>query len=144
MATGKTKMTSMSGCDGGAPYVLHRWRAGMSSYDFSSFYPPSPSLPSPLFTLLSSRCDEILGEFGIWPFGCSSESPSSSKRKPGVAIASGPGGVDMGRESVRGLVAAVRAESATSGGGAGGADEDAGFELVAAVFEVLSKLDSLL
>ncbi|KAJ6479759.1 Golgi phosphoprotein 3-domain-containing protein [Mycena sanguinolenta] len=91
------------------------------------------------------RCDEILGEFGIWPFGGSSEStPSSSKRKPRVAIASGPGGVDMGRESVRGLVAAARAESASSGGGASGADEDAGFELVAAVLEVLSKLDSLL
>ncbi|KAF7351600.1 Vacuolar protein sorting-associated protein 74 [Mycena sanguinolenta] len=90
------------------------------------------------------RCDEILGEFGIWPFGGSESTSSSSKRKPRVAIASGPGGVDMGRESVRGLVAAARAESATSGGGAGGADEDAGFELVAAVLEVLSKLDSLL
>ncbi|KAJ6479814.1 hypothetical protein C8R45DRAFT_1156003 [Mycena sanguinolenta] len=91
------------------------------------------------------RCDEILGEFGIWPFGGSSEStPSSSKRKPGVAIASGPGGVDMGRESVRGLVAAARVESASSGGGGAGPDEDAGFELVAAVLEVLSKLDSLL
>jgi hypothetical protein len=39
--------------------------------------------------------------------------------------------------SVRGLVAAARAEAV-------GGDEDAGFELVAAVLEVLSKLDSLL
>ncbi|KAF8174305.1 GPP34-domain-containing protein [Mycena galopus ATCC 62051] len=80
------------------------------------------------------RCDEILGEFGTWPFG-GGEGKVDPKRKP--RIATGSGGVDMGRESVRGLVAAARTESI-------GGEEDAGFELVAAVLEVLSKLDSLL
>ncbi|KAJ7201890.1 GPP34-domain-containing protein [Mycena pura] len=80
------------------------------------------------------RCDEILGEFGMWPFSGGMANPEN-KRK--TRIATGSAGVDMGRESVRGLVAAARAESI-------GGDEDAGFELIAAVLEVLSKLDSLL
>ncbi|KAJ7186084.1 Golgi phosphoprotein 3-domain-containing protein [Mycena filopes] len=81
------------------------------------------------------RCDEILGEFGVWPFGGGAAAGADTKRKP--RIATGSAGVDLGRESVRGLVAAARAETV-------GGDEDAGFELVAAVLEVLSKLDSLL
>ncbi|KAJ7741630.1 Golgi phosphoprotein 3-domain-containing protein [Mycena metata] len=81
------------------------------------------------------RCDEILGEFGVWPFGGGAAGGADSKRKP--RIATGSAGVDLGRESVRGLVAAARGEAV-------GGDEDAGFELVAAVLEVLSKLDSLL
>ncbi|KAF7351622.1 GPP34-domain-containing protein [Mycena sanguinolenta] len=128
--------------DGGAVTLRLGVVSSSLHLHFYPFLPPRPSLPS--LTPPPRRCDEILGEFGIWPFGGSESTSSSSKRKPRVAIASGPGSVDMGRESVRGLVAAARAESATSGGGAGGADEDAGFELVAAVLEVLSKLDSLL
>ncbi|KAF7359918.1 Vacuolar protein sorting-associated protein 74 [Mycena venus] len=81
------------------------------------------------------RCDEILGEFGVWPFGGGAAGGPDPKRKP--RIATGSAGVDISRESVRGLVAAARAEAV-------GGDEDAGFELVAAVLEVLSKLDSLL
>ncbi|KAJ7445596.1 Golgi phosphoprotein 3-domain-containing protein [Mycena latifolia] len=81
------------------------------------------------------RCDEILGEFGVWPFGGGVAGGTESKRKS--RIATGSAGVDMGRESVRGLVSAARGEAV-------GGDEDAGFELVAAVLEVLSKLDSLL
>ncbi|KAJ7479346.1 Golgi phosphoprotein 3-domain-containing protein [Mycena galericulata] len=79
------------------------------------------------------RCDDILGEFGVWPFG--GGAGPDPKRKPRIAM--GSTGVDAGRESVRGLVTAARAEAV-------GGDEDAGFELVAAVLEVLSKLDSLL
>ncbi|KAJ6570586.1 Golgi phosphoprotein 3-domain-containing protein [Mycena vulgaris] len=81
------------------------------------------------------RCDEILGEFGVWPFGGGVGGAPDPKRKS--RIAAGSAGVDLGRESVRGLVAAARGEAV-------GGDEDAGFELVAAVLEVLSKLDSLL
>ncbi|KAF7297040.1 Vacuolar protein sorting-associated protein 74 [Mycena indigotica] len=80
------------------------------------------------------RCDEILAEFAVWPFG-GGTGGTESKRKN--RIATGSGGVDVGRESVRGLVAAARTEAI-------GGDEDAGFELIAAVLEVLSKLDSLL
>ncbi|KAJ7613398.1 Golgi phosphoprotein 3-domain-containing protein [Roridomyces roridus] len=79
------------------------------------------------------RCDEILGEFGTWPFG--GGGGPEPKRKPRIAM--GSAGVDVGRESIRGLVSAVRSEAV-------GGDEDAGFELVAGVLEVLSKLDSLL
>ncbi|KAJ7080773.1 Golgi phosphoprotein 3-domain-containing protein [Mycena belliarum] len=81
------------------------------------------------------RCDEILGEFGVWPFGGGAGAGPDPKRKS--RIAAGSAGVDMGRESVRGLISAARGETV-------GGDEDAGFELVAAVLEVLSKLDSLL
>ncbi|KAF7318529.1 Vacuolar protein sorting-associated protein 74 [Mycena chlorophos] len=100
------------------------------------------------------RCDDILAEFGVWPWGGLGGGPTESKRK--TRIATGSSG-DAGRESVRGLVAAARLEASSSGGGddgtsgegaaAGGgaaADEDSGFELIAAVLEVLSKLDSLL
>ncbi|KAJ7302898.1 GPP34-domain-containing protein [Mycena albidolilacea] len=82
------------------------------------------------------RCDEILGEFGVWPFGGGAGGATASTPRKRSTIASGPTH-DMSRESVRGLVAAARAEAV-------GGDEDAGFELVAAVLEVLSKLDSLL
>ncbi|KAJ7894270.1 Golgi phosphoprotein 3-domain-containing protein [Mycena olivaceomarginata] len=82
------------------------------------------------------RCDEILGEFGVWPFGGGAGGVTASTPRKRSTIASGPTH-DMSRESVRGLVAAARAEAV-------GGDEDAGFELVAAVLEVLSKLDSLL
>ncbi|KAJ7239317.1 Golgi phosphoprotein 3-domain-containing protein [Mycena rebaudengoi] len=100
------------------------------------------------------RCDEILGEFGVWPFGGgggelltpllfslpfrrdTSNTGAAAKRRAS-RIAAGSGNVDLGRESVRGLVQGARAESV-------GGEEDGGFEVVAAVLEVLSKLDSLL
>jgi Golgi phosphoprotein 3 len=84
------------------------------------------------------RCDDVLAEFACWPFGSASggqSGSSSSRRKDASRI--GLGGSDSGgRQSILGLVQEVKAE--TNG------DEDLGFELVAGVLEVLSKLDSLL
>ena len=98
------------------------------------------------------RCDEVLGEFVVWP-SCSASSSSNSssgfgggvtpvgRRRHASRIASGSGtsggGGGNGRESILGLVQEVRKEMV-------GGDEDVGFELVVAVLEVLSKLDSLL
>ena len=88
------------------------------------------------------RCDEILGEFVCWPFGVNSGGPSvpataAGRRRQATRIASG-GGVEVtGRDVVLGLLQEVKKESI-------GGDEDAGFELVAGVLEVLSKLDSLI
>ncbi|KIJ94648.1 hypothetical protein K443DRAFT_683587 [Laccaria amethystina LaAM-08-1] len=91
------------------------------------------------------RCDDVLGEFVVWPLGSSASSNSSSsgvtaagRRRHASRIASGAGtsGGD-GRESILGLVQEVRKEMV-------GGDEDVAFELVVAVLEVLSKLDSLL
>ncbi|TFK34383.1 GPP34-domain-containing protein [Crucibulum laeve] len=104
-----------------------------------------------------ARCDEILSEFVSWPFGASSPSGSSTfdvssgvtaagRRRHAARMASGLGGGGTfggtrgeasSREVVMGLVQEVRKESV-------GGDEDVGFELVAGVLEVLSKLDSLL
>lgn len=90
------------------------------------------------------RCDEILGEFVSWPFGAGGAESSSGATAAGrrrQAMGTGPrmggGNQASGRESVMGLVQEVRKESI-------GGDEDVGFELVAGVLEVLSKLDSLL
>ncbi|EIW74488.1 GPP34-domain-containing protein [Coniophora puteana RWD-64-598 SS2] len=90
------------------------------------------------------RCDEILGEFAVWPFGSASSSSSSTgggsmgsgapRRRESSRI--GMGSSASGRESVLGLLQEVRREMQ--------GEEDVGFELVAGVLEVLSKLDSLL
>ena len=65
----------------------------------------------------------------------------AGRRRHASRIASGSGtgsgGGGDGRESILGLVQEVRKEMV-------GGDEDVGFELVVAVLEVLSKLDSLL
>jgi golgi phosphoprotein 3 len=88
------------------------------------------------------RCDEILNEFATWPFGSGGSDGSaagSTRRRAGqghgLRVASGRGEVS-GREAVMGLVQEVKKESL--------GEEDLGFELVAGVLEVLSKLDSLL
>ena len=93
------------------------------------------------------RCDEILGEFVCWPFGTggiNSGGPSvpataAGRRRQATKIASGGGGgVEVsGREVVLGLLQEVRKETV-------GGEDDVGFELVAGVLDVLSKLDSLL
>lgn len=80
------------------------------------------------------RCDDVLAEFACWPFGTASGS-ASSRRRDATRIGMGSSGGN-GRESVLGLLQAVKAEM--------DGDEDLGFELVAGVLEVLSKLDSLL
>ncbi|KAF8156554.1 GPP34-domain-containing protein [Crassisporium funariophilum] len=92
------------------------------------------------------RCDEILGEFVVWPFGggvggsggSSTPATAAGRRRQASRIASGGGlGEVSGREVVLGLVQEVRKEMV-------GGEEDVGFELVAGVLEVLSKLDSLI
>lgn len=86
------------------------------------------------------RCDDVLAEFACWPFGSASGSSAtpSSRRRDASRIGMGSaGGADGGaRQSVLGLLQEVKAEM--------NGDEDLGFELVAGVLEVLSKLDSLL
>ena len=91
------------------------------------------------------RCDEILGEFICWPFGTggtngagpSVPATAAGRRRQATRIASG-GGVEVtGRDVVLGLLQEVKKESI-------GGDDDLGFELVAGVLEVLSKLDSLI
>ena len=88
-----------------------------------------------------ARCDDIIAEFAVWPFGSGGGaggvgSTAASKRRESSRIAMGTSATN-GREAVLGLLAEVRKELV-------GGDEDAGCELVAGVLEVLSKLDSLL
>lgn len=92
------------------------------------------------------RCDDILGEFACWPFGSGGLGASTggapgvtaaARRRQASRIAMGSSGASNGRESILGLVQEVRKEVT-------GGEEDLGFELVAGVLEVLSKLDSLL
>ncbi|EMD34583.1 hypothetical protein CERSUDRAFT_116751 [Gelatoporia subvermispora B] len=82
------------------------------------------------------RCDEVLAEFSVWPFGSAGPgSAGTSRRREAARIGMGSAGVS-GREAVLGLVQEVRKEMQ--------GEEDLCFELVAGVLEVLSKLDSLL
>jgi Golgi phosphoprotein 3 len=83
------------------------------------------------------RCDEILSDFSVWPFGGASGpvEVAGGARRARQRIATGSS-VRTGRESVLGLLQEVRKES--------GVEEDLHLELVAGVLEVLSKLDSLL
>jgi Golgi phosphoprotein 3 len=81
------------------------------------------------------RCDEILSEFALWPFGGATTPGDGSAKRARQRIATGSS-ARTGRESVLGLLSEVRKESH--------GEEDLGFELVAGVLEVLSRLDSLL
>ncbi|KIJ63006.1 hypothetical protein HYDPIDRAFT_113505 [Hydnomerulius pinastri MD-312] len=82
------------------------------------------------------RCDEVLAEFACWPFGSNSgPGTASGRRREAVRIGMGSS-MPSGRESVLGLVQEVKREM--------NGEEDLGFELIAGVLEVLSKLDSLL
>ena len=86
-----------------------------------------------------SRCDDILAEFACWPFGSATGAPGAAanpRRREASRIGMGGSGTSGARESVLGLVKEAKAEMV--------GDEDLGFELVAGVLEVLSKLDSLL
>ncbi|KXN81006.1 Acetyl-CoA hydrolase [Leucoagaricus sp. SymC.cos] len=73
------------------------------------------------------RCDEILGEFMVWPFGSGSwdSAPSTSRRRQQTRIAMGS--ENSGRESVLGLVQEVKREMI--------GEEDVGYELVSGVLE---------
>lgn len=85
-----------------------------------------------------SRCDEIMTEFSTWPLGSGGGTvPGTSRRANRIAVGGGSSGV-TGREIVIGLVQEVKKESTSD------SEEDLGFELIAGVLEVLSKLDSLL
>lgn len=94
------------------------------------------------------RCDDILAEFACWPFSSSGSGSgggggggnggaagATMRKREASRIAMGSSGTS-GREAVLGLVQEVKKE--TTG------DDDLGFELVAGVLEVLSKLDSLI
>jgi len=89
------------------------------------------------------RCDEVLAEFACWPFGSNTgggggvNGVNGRRRGEGAAARIGTGStLPSGRESVLGLVQEVKQEM--------NGDDDPGFELIAGVLEVLSKLDSLL
>ncbi|KAF8644194.1 hypothetical protein AX16_008634 [Volvariella volvacea WC 439] len=87
------------------------------------------------------RCDEILVEFVTWPFGSSSGdgtavTAAGRRRQAANTVRIGMGSELTGRESILGLLTEVKKEST--------GEEDLGFELVAGVLEVLSKLDSLI
>ncbi|KAH6883609.1 golgi phosphoprotein 3 domain-containing protein [Coprinopsis sp. MPI-PUGE-AT-0042] len=101
------------------------------------------------------RCDDILTEFSVYPFGSQPEYGVAPVRPNATAGAGGVGGVVQqqrraaasriasggssdayGRESVLGLVNATKKESR--------GEEDLSFELLSGVLEVLGKLDSLL
>ena len=84
-----------------------------------------------------SRCDEIMTEFSVWPLG-SGSGPKPPKRANRIAVGGGSSEV-TGREVVIGLVQEVKKESSSDSD-----DENLGFELIAGVLEVMSKLDSLL
>ena len=82
------------------------------------------------------RCDDLLGEFSVWPFGAGGAGTGgTSRRREGARI--GMGSRNTGREATLGMVQEVRRELVDG-------EEDGGAELVAGVLEVLSKLDSLL
>ncbi|KAI6001530.1 Golgi phosphoprotein 3-domain-containing protein [Pisolithus orientalis] len=82
------------------------------------------------------RCDEILAEFSSWPFGSNlGQGTASGRRREAPRIGMGST-VPSGRESLLGLLQEVKREM--------NGEEDLGFELIAGVLEVLSKLDSLL
>ncbi|KAI0310293.1 Golgi phosphoprotein 3-domain-containing protein [Amylostereum chailletii] len=89
------------------------------------------------------RCDDILGQFAVWPFGggggggggAPAVGGGATRRREGARV--GMGGAATGREATLGMLQEVRKEMV-------GGDEDGGCELVAGVLEVLSKLDSLL
>lgn len=84
-----------------------------------------------------SRCDDLLNEFTAWPLGSgSSSATAASARRP---IASGSGAGPTSRELIGGLVQAVRGELA-----AGKEGDDLHFEIIVTVFEIFSRMDSLL
>lgn len=85
------------------------------------------------------RCEDIIQEFAIWPFGAASGGGAGTsgraRRRDASRIGMGSTG-HTGREAVLGLMQEVKKEMV--------GEEDLCFELVSGVLEVLSKLDSLL
>jgi len=84
------------------------------------------------------RCEEILNEFVVWPFGGTSNTPPTARTKRQQSkIGMGSTGEVRGREAVLGLVQEAKKEARDG-------EEDLAFELIAGVMEVLAKMDSLL
>lgn len=90
------------------------------------------------------RCDDILSEVSCWPFGASISSSNGQTRKRAgqTKIGAGSNGISD-KEIVKGVVDGIKSEMQLSGLGASDG-EDLCFELISAVLEVLSRLDSLL
>lgn len=78
-----------------------------------------------------ARCDDILTEFCCWPFGASSGSnlKGSQRKHEGHSA-------NNGKDAVLELVREVKKEMKE--------EEDLSFEIIATVFEVFSRMDSLL
>jgi Golgi phosphoprotein 3 len=81
-----------------------------------------------------SRSDDLLNELTAWPLG--SGGAASSKRE----IASGGSGPST-KELIGALIQAVKAEMT---GTEGNEDDDLHFEIIVTVFEIFSRMDSLL
>lgn len=82
------------------------------------------------------RCDDILAAFSCWPFGSQTGQPSNRRRDTaGIGMGSSASG-SKESISISGLIKGAKRETNN--------EEDLGFELIAGVLEVLSKLDSLL
>jgi len=77
-----------------------------------------------------TRCDDILAEFSVWPFGAREGGAETQQRR---RQSSGDGSATIAE-----LLRLVRAET-----GADGA-EDASIEIIAAVLEVFGRMDNLL
>ena len=80
-----------------------------------------------------SRSDDMLNEFTAWPLGSGSSSGSTRR-----AVASGGNGPSS-KELISALVHAVKGEMV-----AGKEGDDLHFEVVVTVFEIFSRMDSLL
>ena len=103
-----------------------------SAYAASVLENPLQRLPYDARELCLSRCDEILNEFSVWPFGSNSSNATSRRRR--TIIGGGSSGSDG--EGVQELIREVKREM--------GDPEDTCFEIVAIVMEVFSKMDSLI
>lgn len=84
-----------------------------------------------------SRCDDLLNDFTAWPLG--SNSPHSSPNVArGIATGNGSAAGPSTKEIIGSLVQAVKAEMVGKEG------DDLHFEIVVTVFEIFSRMDSLL
>ncbi|KZW03040.1 putative VPS74-protein [Exidia glandulosa HHB12029] len=81
----------------------------------------------------AGRCDDVLAEFAQWPFGAASNQGASNRRR------AGEGSAPRGKEAVHALLRDVRKEMGEEDGPLA-----LHFEVVAAVMEVFSRMDSLL
>ncbi|KAF8333463.1 uncharacterized protein EI90DRAFT_2916864 [Cantharellus anzutake] len=93
---------------------------------------PLQRLPYEAREACLARCDDILAEFSVWPFG--SSNPGGSKRHINIG-----GGSSVETNKVEGLHELVREAKKEMPD-----PEDLCFEIVASVMEVFSKMDSLL